>query len=218
MTFRAKLDCWAALRLCRAGGEWDAPTLDAALGTEELQREWIAAAEARIAGWGQADEEGFLDREDAVTLGVVDALRRIMEGNSPKMGGRPSVQQSHHKFGDKGTIPAVMEAGLEVDEIMRRCGESLVVAEGLASQDRRGAIAELKSRTAAKVRAIGACVMRCHPRKGPYSGLAERDSSEWRHGARYRSIVSELCRFERFGTLDSRRWKNLFEPRTRALA
>lgn len=207
MTFRSMLDCWASLRICRAGGEWDAPTLDAALGTEELQREWIAYAEATVSGWADADSEGELRHDEALALGTIQALRVLMESGAPKRrGGRDRMQQAHHKFGDKGGIPSVMEAGLIVDAVISDCAERLVLAEGLSAQDKHEADAELSRRAKRKAFLIGECIMHVHPRKGPYSGLTSGNTARWRHDSRYRRVVSELCRFESSGALVPQKW------------
>lgn len=179
MNVRSMLDCWAALTIKRAGGDADAPTLDSALGVEECRHDRVTAFEAMMLGWSAADERKELYEDEAVSLAVAQSalaiLKDMIEENAPKGSGRPTRDgASVAPIGRKGPSPVVALAAL-CDGLMRRyCGE-----EGIG----HGRLTE--------------SVLRCHPRKGRYSGMVS-DRKKWhayRSDVRHRRTVDRFIRW-----------------------
>lgn len=182
MKIPALLDCWAAVVVMRAGGCYDVPTVDAAIGSEERQRDIIEQSRARMQGWAEADKKRLLYHDEAIDLSIAEILLRVIEQGAPTYGrGRPErVKTVVAAMGARGPAETFC-AAIQAEQVMRDYCES--TGEGLER--------------------IKQAVLNVHPRKGRYSGMTDKGGRWHRHNARYRTMVKKLWQFEPGGTLDA---------------
>lgn len=171
-TVKVMLDCWAAVLILRAGGCWDVPTLDAATGQDERDREILDAARMRMQGWAESDKQFGLYHDEAVSLSVAEALLRFLESGAPKTGhGKPAkVRSIVASVGKRGPAETFMLA-IEAEQLMRAYCES----------------------TGESLDRIKQAVARTHPRKGQFSGMGQREGAyRYRCNAGLRRRVSKF--------------------------
>lgn len=175
MNVRTMLDCWASVVIVRAGGDHDAPTVDSALGTDERLKERVEEFNDRLSRWAFADDKGELDHQEATDLCVALALRRALEGDSPKTGrGRPTRDRDKGPSLTRRGPSTVFGAYLDVQRLM-----ALYCASEAQSLGR-----------------LHQAVLKTHPRKGRYSGLGQKETyKRFRFDARFRREVSGFVKW-----------------------
>ncbi len=155
MTIKTALDCWACVVLKRAGGDADVPTLDAATGAEEQEREWLLAAQVRMQGWHESEKRRELYLDESINLAIADVLQKLIETGAPRTSKGQDVRTctTTPAIGKKG--PAEVEcAYLGVETLM-------AVYCATEGQDLHG---------------LKFAAMKLHPRKGVFEGLGSKDS------------------------------------------
>lgn len=180
MKIRTALDCYATIVILRAGGCYDVPTIDTATGADERAREWIEQARIRMDGWHEADKKKQLYHDEAVDLSIADVLLKVLENGAPKAyRGRPI---------DERVLVAAIGAR----------GGSTALLEALNAQVLMDAYCH---ETGQSLESLKYAVMRLHPRKGRYAGVADREKHrQARFEGRFRKTLAPFykwCEVER---------------------